>query len=51
MVRAVVGVVSDDDRAWREMASGRESCASEIVRHADGLADMFCAYLGELARR
>ncbi|MBR0844394.1 TetR family transcriptional regulator [Bradyrhizobium liaoningense] len=24
---------------------------AEIVRHADGLADMFCAYLGELARR
>ncbi|QDP25865.1 TetR family transcriptional regulator [Bradyrhizobium cosmicum] len=23
----------------------------EIVRHADALADMFCAYLGELARR
>lgn len=23
----------------------------EIARHADGLADMFCAYLGELARR
>jgi hypothetical protein len=22
----------------------------EIVRHADGMADMFCAYLGELAR-
>ncbi len=24
---------------------------AEIARHADGLADMFCAYLGELARR
>lgn len=24
---------------------------AEIVRHADGLADMFCAYLAELARR
>ncbi|MGX1322381.1 AcrR family transcriptional regulator [Bradyrhizobium sp. USDA 377] len=24
---------------------------TEIVRQADGLADMFCAYLGELARR
>ncbi|MFK4724590.1 AcrR family transcriptional regulator [Bradyrhizobium niftali] len=24
---------------------------AEIVRHADGLADMFCAYLGELSRR
>ncbi|PJG52466.1 TetR family transcriptional regulator [Bradyrhizobium forestalis] len=23
---------------------------AEIARHADGLADMFCAYLGELAR-
>ena len=23
----------------------------EIKRHADGLADMFCAYLDELARR
>jgi AcrR family transcriptional regulator len=23
----------------------------EIVRHADALSDMFCAYLGELARR
>ncbi|MGY3393658.1 AcrR family transcriptional regulator [Bradyrhizobium sp. USDA 3311] len=25
--------------------------AAEIARHAEGLADMFCAYLGELARR
>ena len=24
---------------------------AEIARHADGLADMFCAYLDELARR
>ncbi|MBR0726884.1 TetR family transcriptional regulator [Bradyrhizobium manausense] len=24
---------------------------AEIIRHADGLADMFCAYLEELARR
>ncbi len=24
---------------------------AEIVRHTDGLADMFCAYLDELARR
>ncbi|MBB4257091.1 hypothetical protein GGD64_001085 [Bradyrhizobium sp. CIR3A] len=24
---------------------------AEIARHADGLADMFCAYLGELAQR
>ncbi|MDF0520290.1 TetR family transcriptional regulator [Bradyrhizobium yuanmingense] len=24
---------------------------AEIARHADGLADMFCAYLGELTRR
>jgi AcrR family transcriptional regulator len=24
---------------------------AEIARHADGLADMFCAYLSELARR
>lgn len=24
---------------------------AEIMRHADGLADMFCAYLDELARR
>jgi AcrR family transcriptional regulator len=24
---------------------------AEIARHADGMADMFCAYLGELARR
>jgi AcrR family transcriptional regulator len=24
---------------------------AEIARHADGLADMFCAYLAELARR
>ncbi|MBR1132939.1 TetR family transcriptional regulator [Bradyrhizobium iriomotense] len=24
---------------------------TEIARYADGLADMFCAYLGELARR
>jgi hypothetical protein len=24
---------------------------AEITRHADGLADMFCAYLDELARR
>jgi hypothetical protein len=24
---------------------------AEIARHAEGLADMFCAYLGELARR
>jgi AcrR family transcriptional regulator len=24
---------------------------AEIARHSDGLADMFCAYLGELARR
>lgn len=25
--------------------------AAEIARYADGLADMFCAYLGELTRR
>ena len=25
--------------------------AAEITRYADGLADMFCAYLGELTRR
>lgn len=26
-------------------------CEAEIVRHADGLADMFCAYLDKLAGR
>lgn len=26
-------------------------CEAEIVRHADGLADMFCAYLGKLGGR
>ncbi|MDD1522738.1 TetR family transcriptional regulator [Bradyrhizobium sp. DASA03005] len=36
--------------AGKRFSETRRSEA-EIARHADGLADMFCAYLGELARR
>ncbi|MDA9501182.1 TetR family transcriptional regulator [Bradyrhizobium sp. CCBAU 11357] len=36
--------------AGKRFSETRRSEA-EIARHADGLADMFCAYLAELARR
>jgi AcrR family transcriptional regulator len=44
LIKTTLGEVG---KRFSETARGE----AEITRHADGLADMFCAYLDELARR